>query len=215
MTPLTTIHPIAGHAIHIPANPAASVGNPVDPARRPHVFRCPDMFVRTICNGSSWQLQPFLTVAQARSVMTRGQYHECRRLIPELRSPDTLMRFQTDLGDTPLEGLSHREAEILAQLTGGRLPTEREVDYILGSLPTEASPDHGWHCWTASIWSPFSYSMVLWDRTLPGWRAPERTMPDSGDTAMISCIDFDMEIHRYGCFRDAVARHRAWVVFGP
>jgi hypothetical protein len=209
------VHKVAGEALHLPPNPAAAVGDPRDPARRPNVFRFSGLCLRLVRMGADYMVQPFLTVAQARAAMVSGAYYHRRRVLPALRPPDLLIGAQAALGETPLEGLSFSEAETLARLAGGRLPTEREIDYVLASADAIPMPSGVWHSWTASRWSPYSYSLALWDDTLRVWRAPESEPLGIADTNLASCMRFDTVLQRYPCSRLDAAGSRSWVVFDP
>src|ERR1019366_5698573 len=110
-----------------------------------------------------------------------------------------------------LQGLTFQEAETLTQLAGGRLPTEREIDYIWSRLGADRFPTGTWQSWTASPWSPYSYSLAYWDDASHVWRAPRSETHRIGGDRLISCVRFDPAMTRFPCSAEDAVLNRAWI----
>jgi hypothetical protein len=104
------------------------VGTHDDPDRRRH-WTC----LREMTFGMGAPSVLFVTLEMARSLMTAGQWLKALRYDPRVRLPHNVIRQDTGDLTHPLEGLRAVEAETLAQLLGGRLPHEKELDHIVST----------------------------------------------------------------------------------
>ena len=162
------IHAVAGEALFIPPNPAAAIGDPDDPARRPHVFVFGGLWVRVSQVGAGNVVQPFLTIADARAAMVRGAWHERRLTRPgtaRARHPSSDRGLAsvrpTCAGFAMLKRMRWLNSPVAGSPLNGK-STSLCLDIGVADMPAG-----DWDSWTATPWSPFSYSLLLWDETFP------------------------------------------------
>jgi hypothetical protein len=168
-------HPLTGFAVRFEARGDARVGRDSDLERRRHRFAFSGAAVRAAAPPAPQVLLPFVTADQFRTVTSNGHYADRRRGSATLRLPDDIAAGKDLSPGTPLPGLSLHEAETVVDLLGGRIPSEKELDYLLSehrSLPWRM-PLSG-AALTSSPWSPFAYSLALYDEVAADWHEPSR-----------------------------------------
>ena len=196
---------------------------PRDPSqswRRRHWWLSSGFAVRSLEGTERHLAQPFLTARDARQLMISGQWYQARQLDKGLRLPDQLVSASQALHlDTPLTGVSFKEAERFATLMSGRLPREKEADLIATALH-EFPPTipQSFSVWTASPWSEFSYSACVWDMEMSRWREPahaRRIVPESETRRTVLRVNLaTQEIIREPCEPSGSQDIAVWVVHG-
>jgi hypothetical protein len=149
-----------------------------------------------------------------RPLMVSGQWLEMRRHNNRLRLPDDVIGESRDDCSLPLEGLLAFEAETLAQLLGGRVPSEKELDYIVSTHPNWRSPEEMWSAWTNSAWSLTSYSLNRWNISLRRWECPDSGRARPGGDVPRTVLKWDgRKLVRLSCDPNEGVDIRAAVVF--
>lgn len=200
------------------------VGSPADPDRRGHVVELGPLFIRAgKPDDGRGGPSPFLTFADLREATSSGEYLR-RRKISLIRLGDaggqaasTLIRAPTLLiGDTApedlgiaLSGLSWYEADLLAQLAGGRLPEQKEADYVLARHAARLGAlNDVLAIWTSSPYLRLAYSYRRFDSERRCWIVDGQIhSPVADDNAGTSGAPFFCVLDFWQRTR-RVARHR-------
>ena len=167
------------------------VGNAGVPDRREHRVELGPLWVRHQISGLEGEgpARAFLTYHDLRLATASGWWVKARQRLhdEEVRNSRRAPYTFRPAGDViphhdpvPAEiltGLSLEEATALVQCAGGRLPTQKELDYILqqdnlglgAAMPAEVC------LWTASTYGLFDYSHCRYSpNPEPGWHADDR-----------------------------------------
>jgi hypothetical protein len=150
----------------------AKVGKEGSPDRRLHWINFEPVYL--LVDGAIDPLNklppPCLTVEMARSVFVNGLYMEERsRSEASLRLPDEILGDQGNHLEKPITGLSWYEAESIVRLCGGRMPSEKEIDLLASEI---LDCLNSCKIWGQNFWSPFSYSLCVYDKVDQLWSEP-------------------------------------------
>jgi hypothetical protein len=163
-------------------------GNGRQDGRRRHWISFDCLAVTAEPLGGRLRSLPFVTLKQAREAMVTGRYRNARQNEPRrLRLADELLGPQPPAPDEPLVGLNHHEARVLADLTGGRLADEKEIEVLASHLAADLDPFLPMSVWSRSPYSPWSYAWCYYDPDADLWLAADRSW-DVSDDQQISVL---------------------------
>ncbi len=133
--------------------------------------------------GARHPEHPLVDLGVFRRLCAAGLWDAAMRRRPgQLRDPQQILKLlPAGANDaTLLMDLTKAEAVAIAGASGGRLPDETEMDRLLRANKDVFSRfPSGIPLWTASLWSDWSYRLVVPDQHASGWRAlPGRRLPD-------------------------------------
>ncbi len=168
------------------------VGSHSDPGRRRHWTPLGPLRIRAHLHsvlqpftgeappapGSTDDRAIFITLADLLTCSESGAYYQACAARGEpgnvCRPPHLLIRHTASASDlaAPVAGVNWHEAGVLAHLLGGRLPDQKEADYLITSgirrLPEQAA------YWTSSAYGEFDYSYCRYERASGLWIADDQ-----------------------------------------